>query len=101
MEARAKLLHDNIERSILWAKQNGVAYSAFLQPLFGVDNREYIGREKRYGDKNRERVSMNVRFYNFAKISGEFIPIYPTLGIEQFCLMIYLSMKLSLILMID
>lgn len=67
LEARADLLRDNIEREILWARQYGTRFAAFLQPMYGVDNREYVGWEKRYFESNQDRNAHLRRFYGFAR----------------------------------
>lgn len=66
LERRAKNYFDNIRRSLRLADANNAAYAAFLQPLFGVDNKTYVGWEKRYVDNNAERLAAIRKFYKQA-----------------------------------
>ena len=67
MVERAGKYFENIRRTLLFAEENNSAYAAFLQPLFGVDNKAYVGWERRYVESNAERISLIKAFYDLSR----------------------------------
>lgn len=58
---------DNIERMALLGSQYGFKFAGVLQPALGVDNKEYVGREKFIFDLNASLIEMKRKFYAGAR----------------------------------
>lgn len=58
---------NNVERMALLGRQYGFKFAGILQPALGIDNKEYIGREKYIFDLNAGLVDMKKKFYAGAR----------------------------------
>ena len=64
---RALFHRDNIERSIQFSRLKKFAFASFLQPIYGIDNKAYVGFEKRYVENNPQKIKLNRQYYALAR----------------------------------